>query len=98
MAIKLVATIQQWIGVSSDTRPTSAPQGSTFHETDTGRKFIWKGSVWIEDLSESVSTKNFDQKNDEMRRLAELQLISSNPNNSMVPYNDGAHHNFTEVR
>jgi len=35
MAYFLEATIQRWIGLSSDTKPTPVPVGSTFHEYDT---------------------------------------------------------------
>jgi hypothetical protein len=50
--VELVVTIQRWIGLSTDTKP-EAPErvGSTFHELDTGKKFIWDGDSWVQDVS-----------------------------------------------
>jgi len=51
MAVNLVTIIQRWIGLSIDTKPTEAPVGSTFFETNTGQGWIWDGSNWVEDLT-----------------------------------------------
>ena len=51
MAVKLVTSIQKWIGLSTDTKPTPDKIGSTFFETNTGQEFIWNGSNWIEDIT-----------------------------------------------
>ena len=51
MTVRLVTTIQRWIGESGDTKPTEAPVGSTFYELDTGQGFIWNSSEWVEDLT-----------------------------------------------
>ena len=50
MTVQLVTTIQRWIGEEGDTKPTSAPVGSTFYELDTGQGWIWDGSYWVEDI------------------------------------------------
>ena len=34
---KLENGVQRWTGLDSDTKPTSPPVGSTFHETNTGQ-------------------------------------------------------------
>ena len=47
MAVKLMNTIQTWIGLSSDTKPASPTYtGSRFYEYDTGRTYVWDGSAW----------------------------------------------------
>ena len=51
MTVYLVTTIQRWQGLSTDTKPTEAPVGSTFWETNTGQGFIWDGSNWVEDIT-----------------------------------------------
>jgi len=50
MTIKFVTRVQKWTGLDSDTKPTSPPVGSTFHETNTGQDWIYDGSNWVEDL------------------------------------------------
>ena len=47
---KLIHSIQNWIGLSSDTKPSNPPVGSTFHESDTGEMFVYDGDIWTEDL------------------------------------------------
>lgn len=47
MTVQKVSTIQKWQGLSGDTKPTSAPVGSMFYETDTGKEFVWNGS-WVQ--------------------------------------------------
>lgn len=53
MAVELVMTIKRWIGLSADTKPTPTAQqaGSTFYETNTGVRFIWNATEWVEDIS-----------------------------------------------
>jgi hypothetical protein len=49
-----VASVVQYrfAGLSSDTKPTAAPDGSplttgsTFDEADTGARYFWDGSNW----------------------------------------------------
>ncbi len=52
MTVGLVTTIQRWVGLSTDTKPTPTAQqaGSTFYETNTGEAFIWNGAEWVEDI------------------------------------------------
>ncbi len=48
MAVKFVATINRWIGLSTDTKPTSVPVGSEFFEYDTRKTFMtYDGNNWI---------------------------------------------------
>ena len=94
MTVSLVATIQRWEGLSTDDKPsTDVKEGSTFHELDTGRRLVWNNSLWTEDLTEPVSTFKFNEKQNELRRLAELQLIKSDPQSKLDGY-----YNFIEVR
>jgi len=51
MTVRLVTTIQRWIGESGDTKPENPPVGSTFYELDVGQSFIYNGSEWVEDIS-----------------------------------------------
>ena len=46
MTVVLIASIQRFIGVASDTKPTSPPAGSTFRETDTLDLYVFDGSAW----------------------------------------------------
>jgi len=54
MAVKFIASISRWIGLSSDTKPVAAsatvPVGSTFLEYDTGVTYItYDGTNWVVD-------------------------------------------------
>jgi hypothetical protein len=53
MAVYPVGQKQEFLGLSTDTRPvlTVAKTGSTFTEIDTGMKYVWVGSGWVEDLT-----------------------------------------------
>jgi hypothetical protein len=57
MAVRKVATIDRWIGLSTDTKPTSARVGSTFKELDSGKDFVWSGIEWKQDLSMMYAVK-----------------------------------------
>lgn len=51
MAVKIETNIQKFNGISSDAKPDSPPEGSTFHNIDTGEKFIFHDGTWEDDLS-----------------------------------------------
>ncbi len=53
MAVQLITSIVTWQGLSNDTKPTGAdvPLGSKFYELNTGKKFIWDGTSWVDDIS-----------------------------------------------
>lgn len=36
-----------YAGLSTDTKPTTAPVGSRCYETDTGVEYIWNGTAWV---------------------------------------------------
>lgn len=46
MAIKLVATIQRFQGLSSDDKPEFPPEGSTLHVVDTGEEYVYFDGMW----------------------------------------------------
>ena len=46
MAIRPYANGMTYMGLSTDTKPTSAEVGATLFETDTKRKFIFTGGGW----------------------------------------------------
>jgi len=50
MAVVLVTAIQNWIGLSTDTKPTNPSVGSTFHESNTGKQWVYNETQWVEDL------------------------------------------------
>jgi hypothetical protein len=39
--------IDRYLGLSSDTKPSSPKTGSTFLETDTSHLFVYSGSAWV---------------------------------------------------
>ena len=50
MAVKLIRAIQRWIGLSTDTKPTGVPVGSTFLEYDSHDLYItYDGTNWIKE-------------------------------------------------
>ena len=52
--ISVITGTADWVadirGLSTDTKPTSYPNGSTFLEMDTGKVFIFnaQNSTWVE--------------------------------------------------
>jgi len=50
MAIKKIATIQTFQGLSTDDKPTSPPEGSTYHAVDTGEQYVFYDGMWELDL------------------------------------------------
>lgn len=50
MTAQLETTIQRWNGASTDEKPETAPEGSTFHAVDTGEEFIFHNDMWVQDL------------------------------------------------
>ena len=49
MTVQLIKSTHNWIGLSSDPKPSSVPYaGSTFEETDTGKKFVYRNGAWVE--------------------------------------------------
>ena len=49
MAVSIVATIQRFQGLSTDSKPVSPPEGSTFHAIDTGETYIYHSGMWEQD-------------------------------------------------
>ena len=48
MAVKLVTTIQRWVGLSTDTKPTGVQVGSIFIEYDSHETHITHdGTNWV---------------------------------------------------
>ncbi len=46
MTVILITTIQRWIGLSSESKPTPDRAGSEFYETDTGATYTYTGAAW----------------------------------------------------
>lgn len=41
----------EYMGLSTDSKPTDCKTGSIFVEVDTGKVFFFSGSVWVEQFS-----------------------------------------------
>ena len=52
MAVIKMATIQTFQGLSTDAKPTTPPEGSTFHAVDTGELYVYYDGLWEDDLRE----------------------------------------------
>lgn len=51
MAVQCVSkTTSQYIGLSSDIKPSYAINGSTFHAVDTGELYVYFDGMWEDDL------------------------------------------------
>lgn len=50
MAVKMIATIQRFQGLSTDSKPTSPPEGSTYHAIDTGEEYVYYDGTWEQDI------------------------------------------------
>jgi len=50
---------RHFLGDSSDVKPNIGTEGvgCTFYEADTGKKFIWDGFYWADDLSMIYAVK-----------------------------------------
>jgi hypothetical protein len=49
MTVKLCTDIHRYIGVSTDTKPTTGvPAGSVFYETNTANTYVYNGSSWVQ--------------------------------------------------
>ena len=46
MTVVLTDTIDRYVGLAADTKPTSPRAGSEFYETDSGGTYIYSGSAW----------------------------------------------------
>lgn len=57
MTVMQNATVKTFTGLSTDTKPTDAPQGSTYHAIDTGELWIFHDSMWVVDLRLSNALK-----------------------------------------
>jgi len=78
VAVQLETKIYRWSGLSTDDKPSSGiPVGSTFHETDTGDKFIYQLNDWVIDKGGPLSTAKAIEMNAELRRLMETTLIET---------------------
>lgn len=48
MSVAKIGTTNRYTGLSTDTKPTDAPVGSTFFEYNTGVEYItYDGTNWI---------------------------------------------------
>ena len=61
MAVKKIATIQRWLGLSTDTKPATPAVGSTFVETDTGIQWIYNNYAWLPVSASPGTTINYNQ-------------------------------------
>ena len=50
MTVGLVTTIQRFQGLSTDDKPSSPREGSTYHSVDTGEEWVFMNGMWERDL------------------------------------------------
>jgi hypothetical protein len=50
MTVYLATTIQRFQGLSTDDKPSTPAEGSTFHAVDTGEQYIFHNNMWEPDL------------------------------------------------
>ena len=56
MTVLMVTTIKRYQGLSSDIKPEAdTPEGSTYHEIDTGYEYVFHDSMWEQDLRRIVA-------------------------------------------
>ena len=88
MAVRLIATIHVYNGLSTDTKPISGVrEGSRFTELDTGKIYNLHQGAWKENISEPLSTARAIELNAELRRLMEktyLETQAANLANGIV--------------
>jgi len=59
MTVCLERVIQRWNGRDGDqVTIADAPEGSTFHAVDTGRKYVYHDCGWAEDLRDIYVAKH----------------------------------------
>jgi len=58
MAVRLVTAKQVFIGLSTDTKPSSPPEGSTYHVLDTGEEYIFYNDTWEQDLRRIYASRS----------------------------------------
>lgn len=46
MTVVFIGDIRNFVGVSGDSKPTDAPAGSTFFETNTRASYVYDGTAW----------------------------------------------------
>ena len=50
MTVKVIGTIQRFHGLSTDDKPETPPEGSTYHAVDTGEEYVFFDGMWELDL------------------------------------------------
>jgi hypothetical protein len=56
-----ITSVRRFLGLSTDTKPTDAPEGSTYFETNTGFMYIYNGYAWLPKSFMPESTVNYKQ-------------------------------------
>ena len=54
--VVLIRSKHEYQGLSTDDKPTSAPDGATYHSFDTGEQWVMANKVWMPDLRLSYAT------------------------------------------
>jgi len=62
MAVQSIGSLNnRFIGLSTDTKPTSINAGATFYEVNTGFMFIYNGYAWVPKSFMPETTVNYKQ-------------------------------------
>lgn len=72
----LITNIKNFIGLSTDTKPTDSPAGSYLTETDTGNMLRWDGDEWKTIALGINQVTKFERK--DMFKVIETQLKIAN--------------------
>lgn len=83
------ALLPKFFGLSSDTKATKAPIGSSFYETDTEKQFVFDGEDWIRSETvkvEQVAALEVKEERNATTLLADIlvQLQIQNAHLSLV--------------
>jgi hypothetical protein len=50
MSVIIISSDKRYQGLSSDEKPSSVAEGSTFHIVDTGETYVFHNGAWERDL------------------------------------------------
>ncbi len=77
------ALLPKFFGLSTDTKPSKAPIGATFYETDTGVRYVWTGGAWV-----VARTSTDAEKANQKAAFGELLIAEPTPVVQLqFPYN-----------
>lgn len=55
MTVSLITMIQRFQGLSTDVKPSSPPEGSTYYALDTGEEYVFSNGMWELDIRKTAA-------------------------------------------